>query len=75
MNNTHEVMILWMEDLPIQELASETSQTLVTKYRNGTNDYRYTMDAFEELCQEEIKEWIKGNHEMNNLIDVSEEAM
>jgi hypothetical protein len=74
MNNTHEVMILWMEDLPIQELGSETAEMLVSGYRDGTNDYKYTMDALDELCQDELQEWIKMNYEINNLIDVSEEA-
>ena len=73
MTNTIEGAIVdWLEEIPLEELASETSQKIVEDFRAGLIDVTEAINYLQEECADELLDYVNYNKELMNLLELSE---
>ena len=61
----------WLEEIPLEELASETSQRIVGDFRANLIDVTDAIAYLQEECADELLEYINKNKELMNFLELS----
>jgi hypothetical protein len=61
----------WLEEIPLEELASETSQRIVEDFRANLIDVTEAIAYLQEECADELLEYVNNNKKLMNLLDMS----
>ena len=51
----------WLEEIPVEELSSQTAQEIVESFRADLMDVTEAIDRLQEACSEDLEEYVKGN--------------
>ena len=62
----------WLEEIPVEELASETSQRIVGDFRAGLIDVTEAIACLQEDCADELLDYVNNNKTLMNLLELSE---
>lgn len=65
----------WLEEIPVEELESETSQRIVGDFRANLIDVTDAIAYLQEECADELLEYINKNKELMNLLDLSSDNL
>ena len=64
----------WLEEIPLEELASETAQKIVEDYRTDMMDVSRAIAYLKEDCASDLQKYVEGNKTLAQLFgDLSEE--
>jgi hypothetical protein len=73
MTNTIEGAVVdWLEEIPVEELESETSQRIVEDFRAGLIDVTEAIACLQEDCADELLDYVNNNKTLMNLLELSE---
>ena len=61
-------IIDWLEEIPIEELNSETAKMIVEQFRNGSLPVTEAMCLLEHDCNYDMAEWINENKRLNSQL-------
>ena len=61
----------WLEEIPLEELESETSQRIVGDFRANLIDVTDAIAYLQEECADELLEYINKNKELINFLELS----
>ena len=61
----------WLEEIPVEELASETSQRIVEDFRANLIDVTEAIAYLQEERADELLEYVNNNKKLMNLLDLS----
>ena len=61
----------WLEEIPLEELASETSQRIVEDFRANLIDVTDAIAYLQEECADELLDYINKNKELVNFLELS----
>jgi hypothetical protein len=61
----------WLEEIPLEELASETSQRIVGDFRANLIEVTEAIAYLQEECADELLEYVNNNKKLMNLLDLS----
>ena len=61
----------WLEEIPVEELASETSQRIVEDFRANLIEVTEAIAYLQEECADELLEYVNNNKKLMNLLDLS----
>ena len=65
----------WLEEIPLEELASETSQRIVEDFRANLIDVTDAIAYLQEECADELLDYVNRNKELINLLDLSSDNL
>lgn len=64
----------WLEEIPLEELASETAQKIVEDFRNETMDVSQAIAYLQEDCASELQSYLDENKALAEILkDLPEE--
>ena len=61
----------WLEEIPLEELASETSQRIVEDFRANLIDVTEAIAYLQEECADELLDYVNKNKALNNFLELS----
>ena len=61
----------WLEEIPVEELANETSQRIVEDFRTNLIEVTEAIAYLQEECADELLDYVNRNKELINLLDLS----
>ena len=61
----------WLEEIPLEELASETSQRIVGDFRANLIEVTEAIAYLQEECADELLDYVNRNKALSNLLDMS----
>ena len=61
----------WLEESPVEELESETSQRIVGDFRANLIDVADAIAYLQEECADELLDYVNRNKELINFLDLS----
>ena len=64
-------IVNWLEEIPVEELASETSQRIVEDFRANLIEVTEAIAYLQEECADELLEYVNNNKKLMNLLDLS----
>lgn len=59
LNNIDDILLWWIEELPLDEISSSKAQEIIKKYRKGSLNILQTLETLEIECFEDIEEYLK----------------
>jgi hypothetical protein len=62
-----DAILVWLDVVPLNELASEAAVSTVKKYRDGQIVLSHAMTELWEHCAEEITEWAYFNFDLEHI--------
>lgn len=65
----------WLEEIPLEELASETSQRIVGDFRADLIDVTEAIACLQEDCADELLDYVNNNKTLMNLLDLSSDDL
>ena len=65
----------WLEEIPLEELASETSQRIVGDFRANLIDVTEAIAYLQEDCADELLDYINKNKELMNFLELSSDNL
>ena len=65
----------WLEEIPLEELASETSQRIVEDFRANLIDVTDAIAYLQEECADELLDYVNKNKELINFLDLSSDNL
>ena len=65
----------WLEEIPLEELGSETSQRIVGDFRANLIDVTDAIAYLQEECADELLEYINKNKELMNFLELSSDNL
>ena len=65
----------WLEEIPLEELESETSQRIVGDFRANLIDVTDAIAYLQEECADELLDYVNRNKELINLLDLSSDNL
>jgi hypothetical protein len=68
---TEGAIVDWLEEIPVEELASETSQRIVGDFRANLIEVTEAIAYLQEECADELLDYINQNKALNNFLDMS----
>jgi hypothetical protein len=68
---TEGAIVDWLEEIPVEELASETSQRIVEDFRANLIEVTEAIAYLQEECADELLEYVNNNKKLMNLLDLS----
>lgn len=68
---TEGAIVDWLEEIPVEELASETSQRIVGDFRANLIDVTEAIAYLQEECADELLDYVNKNKALNNFLDLS----
>jgi hypothetical protein len=64
LNNIDDVLLWWMEELPLDEISSDRAAEIIESFRNGHLSILEALEDLETECFEDIEEYLKRNKEI-----------
>ena len=61
----------WLEEIPVEELSSETSQRIVEDFRANLIEVTEAIAYLQEECADELLEYVNNNKKLMNLLELS----
>ena len=58
----------WLEEIPIEELNSETAKIIIEQFRNGSLPVTEATCLLEHDCNYDMAEWINENKRLNSQL-------
>ena len=68
---TEGAIVDWLEEIPLEELASETSQRIVEDFRANLIEVTEAIAYLQEECADELLDYVNKNKALNNFLDLS----
>lgn len=68
---TEGAIVDWLEEIPLEELASETSQRIVEDFRANLIEVTEAIACLQEDCADELFDYVNNNKKLMNLLDLS----
>ena len=68
---TEGAIVDWLEEIPVEELASETSQRIVEDFRANLIEVTEAIAYLQEECADELLEYVNNNKKLMNLLELS----
>jgi hypothetical protein len=68
---TEGAIVDWLEEIPLEELASETSQRIVGDFRANLIEVTEAIAYLQEECADELLDYVNNNKKLMNLLDLS----
>jgi hypothetical protein len=68
---TEGAIVDWLEEIPVEELASKTSQRIVGDFRANLIDVTEAIAYLQEECADELLDYVNNNKKLMNLLDLS----
>ena len=68
---TEGAIVDWLEEIPLEELASETSQRIVEDFRANLIEVTEAIAYLQEECADELLDYVNNNKKLMNLLDLS----
>ena len=65
----------WLEEIPLEELTSETSQRIVEDFRANLIDVTDAIAYLQEECADELLDYVNRNKELMNFLDLSSDNL
>jgi len=65
----------WLEEIPVEELESETSQRIVGDFRADFIDVTEAIACLREDCADELLDYVNNNKTLMNLLDLSSDDL
>ena len=61
----------WLEEIPVEELESKTSQRIVEDFRANLIDVTDAIAYLQEECADELLDYVNNNKTLMNLLELS----
>ena len=68
---TEGAIVDWLEEIPVEELASETSQRIVEDFRANLIEVTEAIAYLQEECADELLDYVNKNKALNNFLELS----
>ena len=65
----------WLEEIPVEELESETSQRIVGDFRANLIDVTEAIAYLQEECADELLDYVNKNKELMNFLELSSDNL
>ena len=65
----------WLEEIPLEELESETSQRIVGDFRANLIDVTEAIAYLQEECADELLDYINNNKKLMNILELSSDNL
>ena len=65
----------WLEEIPVEELESETSQRIVGDFRANLIDVADAIAYLQEECADELLDYVNRNKELMNFLELSSDNL
>lgn len=65
----------WLEEIPLEELESETSQRIVGDFRANLIDVTEAIAYLQEECADELLDYVNRNKELINFLELSSDNL
>ena len=65
----------WLEEIPVEELESETSQRIVGDFRANLIDVTDAIAYLQEECADELLDYVNKNKELMNFLELSSDNL
>lgn len=68
---TEGAIVDWLEEIPLEELASETSQRIVGDFRADLIEVTEAIAYLQEECADELLDYVNQNKALSNFLELS----
>ena len=67
--NIQNVIEIWLEEIPVDELTSSTTKMIVNDYRREMIDFEHAVASLKEYCTKELSDWVVENYAINQRLN------
>ena len=67
--NIENVIEIWLEEIPVDELTTNTTKMIVNDYRRNLIDFEHAVASLKEYCTKELSDWVVENYQINQRLN------